>query len=147
MRDERRLHLHLRFVIREAPEFLACQRIVTTNVSPAVGYEFDTVLALINCGRGPRRDLVAFDTPRLFAVFQVERRDERLLVTIRLHEHEIAIDDRTARVSPRRIFVVPKTGMQNTEILLPLQLAVHVVTSKTFGTKQRHNITAVRDGS
>src|SRR6185369_14219019 len=46
VRDEGRLHLHLRFVIRKPPELLARQRIISTNVSATVGDQLDTIFAL-----------------------------------------------------------------------------------------------------
>ena len=90
------------------------ERVVAADVLGAVGHEFGAALALVDPGRGPRRERVTLGTPDFLAGGEIERCDEAALLLIalnwlaaRLWEHLSSIETATVpRLVKLFVFVV-----------------------------------------
>src|SRR5262249_4825547 len=127
----------------EAPDLLAGLEVVRAGVAHPIDDDLRLWSDLVHCWRAPGRHIVARRAPEFAAGSDIERSEKRPFLHVGLNDDYAVMDDWRASSFPLRVGHHVEAGVEDTEVLLPEQLAFQVVRVKSFGAEEGDEMFAV----
>lgn len=130
--------------VLEVPELAASVEVVSADVFPTVENDLSAAMGGGNGGSAPRAaSFFARRAPELTAVFGVEYGEVFFAQDVALNDDFAVVEDRRTGEAPLESVVVVRAGVHFAEVLVPLQIAVHVEAEETFGAEDGDNSFAI----
>ena len=97
----------------------------------------------VHSRRAPGRNVLACCPPHFASVLDTERRDERPLEHVALHQHFVLVDDGRAGELPLRVRDHEERRVEHSQVLLPQQRAIEIEAVEPLRSEERHEVAPV----